>query len=267
MSETDMDLQQQLEIHRATLSHYLKQQAIHGTAFTPPSVIFGVRETRQNILRIKRALRDRGIVVEDYPNDGEESKQSQPENISQINILFLAADPSDAARLRLGQEAREIQEKLQLGKLRDRFVFHQRLSVRPEDLSQALLDVKPEIVHFSGHGAAAGALCFEDKLGKVHPVDPTALAYLFVQFAGQVKCVIFNACYSEKQAHAIAEHINYVIGMSQAVGDRAAIAFAIGFYQALGAGRSPEEAYRLGCAQIAIQGIPGYATPVFLKKN
>ena len=35
-------------------------------------------------------------------------------DFSEIRILFLAADPSDASRLRLGEELREIQEKIQL---------------------------------------------------------------------------------------------------------------------------------------------------------
>ncbi len=165
-----------------------------------------------------------------------------------IAILFSATDPTDASRLRLGEESREIQEKLQLAKMRDHFVLHQRMSVRPADFSQALLDLGPQIVHFSGHGLSAGVLCFEDVLGKTKPIDPNALAALFEQFASQVKCVILNACYSEPQAQAIAKYIDYVIGMSRSIDDRASIAFSIGFYQAIGADRSIEEAYRLGCA-------------------
>ena len=71
-----------------------------------------------------------------------------------ITILFLAADPTDFSRLRLGQELREIQEKLQLAKMRDKFKLEQRMSVRPVDISQAILDEMPKIVHFSGHGTA-----------------------------------------------------------------------------------------------------------------
>src|SRR5215218_6881780 len=164
-----------------------------------------------------------------------------------INILFLAADPTDASRLRLGEEVREIQEKLQLAKLRDNFVLHQRFSVRPFDISQALLDLSPQIVHFSGHGTITGAICVEDQLGGTHPIQPEDLAALFEHFSSQVNCVVLNACYSEAQARAIAKHINNVVGMDQAIGDRAAIAYSIGFYQALGAGRSIEEAYKLGC--------------------
>jgi hypothetical protein len=135
------------------------------------------------------------------------------------------------------------------------------------DVSQALLDEQPQIVHFSGHGMATGALCFENQMGETHPIQPDALAALFEQFASQVKCVVLNACYSEIQANAIAEHIDYVVGMNQAIGDKAAIAFAIGFYQALGAGRTIEEAYKLGCVQIRLQGVPEHLTPVLVKKG
>ena len=184
------------------------------------------------------------------------------------SILFLAADPNDASRLRLGEELREIQEKLKLSKLRNHFKLElPQLSVRPVDISQALLDIQPQIVHFSGHGSSTGALCFENQSGKIHFVQPDALASLFEQFANQVNCVILNACYSETQAIAIAEHIEYVIGMNQAIGDKAAIAFAIGFYQALGAGKSIEDAYKLGCVQIRLQNIPEHLTPVLIKKG
>jgi hypothetical protein len=183
------------------------------------------------------------------------------------SVLFLSAEPTDSSQLRLGEEFREIQEKLQLARLRDRFQLAQRMSVRPEDLSQALLDTQPQIVHFSGHGMVSGALCFENQSGKSHPIQPEALAALFEQFTNQVSCVLLNACYSEKQANAIAQHIDYVIGMNQAIGDKAAIAFAIGFYQALGAGRTIEEAYELGRVQIRLQNIPEHLTPVLLKKG
>jgi len=184
-----------------------------------------------------------------------------------ISILFLAADPTDMARLRLGEEVREIQEKLQLSKDRDNFALHQRFAVRSVDITQALLDVDPQIVHFSGHGTNTGALCVESRQGEMHPIQPEALAALFEQFAMQVKCVILNACYSEAQAQAISKHVEYVIGMSAAIGDRAAIAFAVGFYQAIGAGRSINEAYKLGCVQIRLENISEHLTPVIVKSK
>jgi hypothetical protein len=86
--------------------------------------------------------------------------------MSQIRILFLAADPSNESRLRLLQELRDIKEKLRLANERDRFVLESRESVRVGDITQALFDFDPQIVHFSGHGTSAGELYFEDLLGK-----------------------------------------------------------------------------------------------------
>lgn len=179
-------------------------------------------------------------------------------------ILFLASDPSDASRLRLAQELRDIQEKLQMAAMRDKFNLKQRMSVRPVDISQAILDEEPRIVHFSGHGTSAGELCFEDELGRAKTVNPEALGALFELVAEHVDCVLMNACFSAVQADAIARHIKHVIGMSKEIGDKAAISFAIGFYQALGAGKSIEEAYKFGCVQIRLQGIPEHLTPVLL---
>lgn len=181
-------------------------------------------------------------------------------------ILLLAADPTNTGvRLRLDEEQREIEEKLRSARLRSRFELVVRVAVRPEDVSQALLDVKPDIVHFSGHGTTTGELCFENRRGEIHRISPNALATLFRQFANQVKCVILNACYSKKQANAIAKHIKYVIGTSRSIGDEAAIAFAVGFYQALGAGRTIRGAYNMGCVQIKMHDA-SESMPVMITK-
>jgi hypothetical protein len=90
---------------------------------------------------------------------------------------------------------------------------------------------------------------------------------LFKLVTDHVNCVVLNACYSDIQAEAIVEHIPFVIGMKRAIGDEAAIAFAVGFYKALGANRSIEEAYEFGCVEIQLQGIPEESTPVLRKKQ
>jgi hypothetical protein len=182
-------------------------------------------------------------------------------------ILFLAANPKDTGRLRLDQELRDIAEGLQRSQKRDHFNLEQRLAVRPRDIQRAMLDVGPQIIHFSGHGAGEQGLVFEDEVGNAKLVDGTALAGLFELFSDQITCVVLNGCYSEVQAKAIAQHIPYVIGMNQAIGDKAAIAFAVGLYDALGAGRPIEFAYKLGCAAIRLEGIAENLTPVLLKQS
>jgi formylglycine-generating enzyme required for sulfatase activity len=181
-------------------------------------------------------------------------------------ILVLSANPKGTKPLRLDEEIREIKQGLQLAIKRDRFVIESAEAVRYRDIHRSILNCEPQIVHFSGHGAGEPGLLFEDNTGKHKLVDAEALAGLFELFADQVECVLLNACYSEIQAQAIAQHIDYVIGMSDEIGDQAAIEFAVGFYDALGAGRNVEFAYKLGCNTILMAGIPEHLTPQLLKK-
>lgn len=183
-----------------------------------------------------------------------------------IKVLFLSAEPSDAARLRLNQELREIREKLRLAEQRDRFILESREAVRPGDLTQAIFDVNPRIIHFAGHGTSEGDLCLEDINGNLKNVGPEALASLFEMESEHIRCVILNACYSEIQAEAIARHVPYVIGMKHAIGDAAAIAFSVGFYKALGADRTIENAFNAGCVEIRLENIPEHLAPI-LKMN
>jgi hypothetical protein len=132
----------------------------------------------------------------------------------------------------------------------DQFELHQRWALRPRDLQRALLDVEPEIVHFCGHGEGETGIVLEDASGQMQLVSTAALSNLFGLCAEHVNCVVLNACYAEVQADAIVQHINYVIGMRQAVLDEVAIAFATGFYQGLGMEKSIEEAFKDGCLTI-----------------
>ncbi len=61
--------QRLLATHRRTLTILLEQQAVHTTAFTPPSVVHGITEARTQIQRIKAVLHGWGVPVADAPDD------------------------------------------------------------------------------------------------------------------------------------------------------------------------------------------------------
>lgn len=61
--------------------------------------------------------------------------------------------------------------------------------------------------------------------------------------------------------------VPYVIGMNAAVGDKAAIAFARGFYRAIGTGRDVSGTFKLGLAELKMYSIPEDKTPVLLKRE
>ncbi len=151
--------------------------------------------------------------------------------MSKKKVLILAAIPDE---LRLDKEIREIEEAIKRAVKRDLFEIKIRTAVRPQDIRRAIAEEHPQFVHFCGHGMSDGSLVLEDDSGNHKPVSSEGLAALFKLHTNYVKCVLLNACYSEKSAVAISQHINYTIGMNQPIGDKAAIVFAQGFYDGLG---------------------------------
>jgi hypothetical protein len=184
-----------------------------------------------------------------------------------IKILILTANPSNTERLRLDQEVREIESELLRSQNRDSFDLISKWAIRVDDLSRVMLDYNPQIIHFSGHGGGEEGLVLEDDDGKFQLVQTEPLAKLFKLNRNMVKCVILNACYSKVQAVAIHQHIDCVIGMNKAIGDKAAIQFSSKFYQALAAGRSFQDAYDFACTVLDLSGSTESATPTLLNRN
>ncbi|WP_225887115.1 CHAT domain-containing protein [Nodosilinea nodulosa] len=159
-------------------------------------------------------------------------------------------------------EVRRIEEAFLRSHHRDRFQIVTKLATRPADLRQALVEYRPQIVHFSGHGTETQGLVMENDQGKVQLVSTEALGRLFGAFdASPIECVLLNACYSEVQANAIHQYVDCVIGMNRPIGDQAAIQFSQGFYDALGAGSTYAEAFKMGCSAIDLEGGVEYLTP------
>jgi hypothetical protein len=123
---------------------------------------------------------------------------------------------------------RDVQEGLQRASQRDDIQFDCKFAVRVRDLRRSLLDIKPQIVHFSGHGSGTEGIVLENDEGESVLVGTDALANLFALHKENVRCVVLNACYSQEQAEAICKHIPFVVGMSNSIADDSAAAFAVG---------------------------------------
>lgn len=178
-------------------------------------------------------------------------------------ILILAANPRGTAALRLDEEQRAIGRVIQEGQLRDRLEVRVSPAMRIDDLHGALLQHRPAVVHFSGHGSARDGIVLSDQLGRPRPVPPQGLSDLFHigGISGTVSCVVLNACSTEDQARAIARHVPCVIGMTHLVPDETAIAFAGGFYRGVAFGMSVQSAFDLGVNEAVLQGLGGSDLP------
>lgn len=183
-----------------------------------------------------------------------------------LRILFLAANPTDSSPLRLAAEQRDIEQKLESSALRAELEMTSVFAARRSDLLLQMNKIRPNILHFSGHGASSGEIILESESGEARPVTPAALKALFESFRPELQVVVLNACYSANQAGAFTEIVDAVIAMKDSIGDKAAITFASAFYSALGFGRSVADAFKQGITAILIEGINEADIPVLLHR-
>lgn len=177
-------------------------------------------------------------------------------------ILILAANPVDTDQLRLGDEIKKIRERLREGDQGRRYRVETEWSVSANDLSRCLLEHKPTIVHFSGHGSPTGEIVLQGENGKTEVVPARALVGLF-RILKRTEIVVLNACYTTEQARALAQVVPQVIGMSRAIGDDSALRFAAGFYRGLAYGENYTTAFQLGCNEIDLAALPDGVVPHF----
>ena len=179
-------------------------------------------------------------------------------------VLIVAASPLDQDRLRLGAEVRDIRDALQRSRNREHWSIQSNEATTVDDLRRALLDFRPAVVHFAGHGSGPGGLFFEDLNGNTHCTDAGPLAKLFHHFKDSLKCVVLNACYSEVQGEVIRQEIDHVVGMREAVEDSAARRFAVAFYDAVFAGTDFRTAFDLACTALDLNKIADADVPTFM---
>jgi hypothetical protein len=214
--------------------------------------------------------------------------------MSKVRVLFLVSNPSGEDRLAVDEESRVITARIRSTDHRDAIEFITAWAVRPDDLQQLLLQHRPRVVHFSGHGTRslptgdppAGVLSslrdmkkvghaghlehlvLTGEGGQVQPMSTAVLVHLFRVLKDNVHLVLLSACHSEPIAEALTEVIPYTIGMCETISDAAAIAFSTAFYQALGYGRNIQEAFDLGKnALMSLQWPEDHVPRLFSRKD
>jgi hypothetical protein len=197
-------------------------------------------------------------------------------------ILFLASNPSETSKLQLEKEFTRIFNGIQEGSKDLKLVAE--WAVTPGHLQQAILKHRPNIIHFAGHGASekqgsgndrdivfegghSSGLLLQDANGRPQLVRTSALANLFETMKEldglDIEVVILNACHQDEQAKAIAQHVPYVIGTTDAIDDNAAIEFSTGFYRGLSDRHGDVNfAFRLARNSVMLQGLDDGMAPV-----
>lgn len=187
--------------------------------------------------------------------------------VDKLTILFLAANAVQTAPLALDKEMREISDMLRKSDCRDCIECFSRWAVRPLDILQAINELQPEIIHFSGHGTATGELLLEGEGGKPKIVSKEAIIGAITAASEKVRLVFFNACFSQIQAQAIVRQIEAAIGMCIEITDECALIFAAQFYSAIGFGKNLDRAFEQARAAVLLEGLKEENIPVLYVKE
>lgn len=209
-------------------------------------------------------ISEKGFYVINLPENNRDSKMKKNRTV----ILFTCADPSDQSRLRLNDEYRDIEYELMRAKNRDEYELIPCLASRIGDFQRKLLDIRPQIIHFSGHGENEGICLIGDDNGNTNMVENEPLAELFRLFANDIKCIFLNSCYSIHQSKLLNQYIDHVICMNNSVNDKTAIHFASSFYAALSSGQNIEFSFEFAKNSISLHKLEGSDIPqLLLRKN
>lgn len=183
-----------------------------------------------------------------------ELREAQVAAPSKITVLLVAGTIEGGSKpLRLDREVNEIERRIRESKHRDAISFVSRHAVRVTELLQALNEVEPDVVHFSGHGSQ-DALLFEGNDGKPLALSNENLSLLLQAAPRPIRLAVFNACESSVQAALACDFVDAAIGMDASVADSSAQEFAGQLYNSIGFGHDLALAFVQARAQASLAG-------------
>lgn len=180
-----------------------------------------------------------------------ESLAKRLQRQSPDTVLLLNATPEDQGWIRADKEGALLERHLAGVTQEERKLeFVHRHAVRTSDIQKELLNHRPSILHFSGHGDP-GVLLFERADGSTDILSGEHLAEI-LRLYGNLECVLLHACFTEAVARECAKQVEFVIGSTAEIDDNTAPKFSYAFYQALVNGRDYLNAFEMGKAEVAL---------------
>lgn len=253
--------------------HHWQQAVPDPVSQFPPSQSYERQAAEHNLFNL--AWRPWGNIRDDEPksarlryltdNKGASMVFHLPSSrVEKLKMLIVLANPRQSSPLRLLREQKLIEEAIRSSRYRDNIEKPTILSAATiHELSRALLEDTFHIVHIAGHGNGQGLLMLEDVLGNAAPVPQWPLANLFKRYKTTIRFVLLNTCNGLTQGERISFGIPYTIAMEGALDDDAALMFAKGFYEALGAGHEIDDAYEEGCSRVSLTVTAKLASYIF----
>ncbi len=180
-------------------------------------------------------------------------KPLEPER---LRVLYLTASPptGGGAALRVDVELNSVLRAVRASKHRDLIDIRHRPAAAPQDLIDGINDLRPHVIHFSGHAGAPGLL-----FDNASVTDPGEAMVGYRQLAKLLRatdqpptCIVLNACDIAGGALELLEAVPIVIAMNAPVEDASAVVFATQFYAAVAIAQSVGKAVDQAVATVEI---------------
>lgn len=179
----------------------------------------------------------------------------EPPKPERLRVLFLAANPEQD--LRVDVEVRSVRDAVKKALHRELIEIDHRPAATPDDLLDGINELRPHVIHFSGHGGGASLLFDDARVAREeeeqagHTVSLDLLARALAATDTPPMLVVLNACDSLEGAEVLLRVAPVVIGMRSGVSDIGAEAFAARFYSAIASAQAVGAA--LEQARVAVE--------------
>lgn len=205
---------------------------------------------------ILKRLRERDTLTPQEPEPGQAGEPVDWQAIEPVLLILTARPrhPLDIADLNVDLEEREILEELQRTSAHEHVEVRFRPATTADTLLNDLLEARPTVVHFSGHGLVEGLIIETHGRGSALASEASLVRMFQIpEIAARLRILVLNACLSAQQANALSSTVPAVVGTLDSVLDTTAIAFSQGFYNALGHGTSTASAFAAGTARASLE--------------
>ncbi len=168
-----------------------------------------------------------------------------------MKVLLIGSNYKGMKEVLIGREIKKIREIL----ISSEIHLIDAPDSKRDELYERISEIKPQIIHFSGHGTNETGPLFNGDEYLISTPPPLMDQLIEVLKKGKqyVKLVIFNVCDSLTIAEKTSGFIDFTIGIEKKAEDRCVRAFSKGFYRILLRKDSLNNAYDNGTNRFSIK--------------